>query len=255
MMRVVIKVTAVLIPLGPLVCGCRATPSVVDRAGRVQHRANRATALILAVHVEPARQRSPSRQAARWKKRKDEEKPAAPKPPPDNQGQPARHPPARAQAEQKPTEGKASREQLDKKPRPRLLPYTTPSAVAFLALDAFAKSGDEPVDERDGDQVYFAGGGRELAESSVGIEPTLGNVSFVGRPGLTAPRASVGGGLVGRPGLQDGPATLLGFAAMQNIFTPQMNLLSGPMGRCHDLSMAGFFGGSRAVCEANFVRR
>lgn len=252
-MRIAIKLTAVLMPLGLLVCGCRAAQGVVDHAGWVQYQGRRATSVMLAAQVEPARRRLPSTQEARRTERKDEEKPAARKPPPDNQGEPERQPPAGKRVEQKPSEGEASREPLDKKQRPRRLPYTTPSAVGLLALGAVATSGeelDDSDDEGDDDQVRFVGGGRESAESSMGI---------VGRPGLTAPagsvRPGVGRPLMGRPGLQQGPASLLGFAAMGNIFTPQMNLLSGPMGRCRDLSMAGFFNHSRAQCEAHFVRR
>lgn len=90
------------------------------------------------------------------------------------------------------------------------------------------------------------GTGREASEA----------LAAVGRPGLTAPQPGVGLSLAisSRPGLQEGPAAGLGFASPFNILTPQMNLLSGTMGRCNDLVMAGFFGGSIANCELHFGR-
>lgn len=90
------------------------------------------------------------------------------------------------------------------------------------------------------------GTGREASEA----------LASVGRPGLTAPQPGGGPSLAitSRPGLQEGPATGLGIVSPFNILTPQMNLLSGTMGRCNDLVMAGFFGGSIANCEIHFGR-
>lgn len=90
--------------------------------------------------------------------------------------------------------------------------------------------------------------GRELSESIL-----LSDMGTIGRLGLTAPPTQFAGRVTGRPGLQDGPATGLGFAPPdRNLFAPQFNPLSGANGRCRDLAAAGFYGGSRSACEQSF---
>lgn len=92
--------------------------------------------------------------------------------------------------------------------------------------------------------------GRELSESIL-----LSDMGTIGRLGLTAPPTQFAGRVTGRPGLQDGPATGLGFAPPdRNLFAPQFNPLSGANGRCRDLAAAGFYGGSRSACEQSFRR-
>lgn len=92
--------------------------------------------------------------------------------------------------------------------------------------------------------------GRELSESIA-----MSDMGTIGRLGLTAPPTQFAGRVTGRPGLQDGPATGLGFAQPdRNLFVPQLNALSGATGRCRDLAAAGFYGGSPAACEQSFRR-
>jgi len=93
--------------------------------------------------------------------------------------------------------------------------------------------------------------GREFSESIA-----FSAAGSIGRLGLTAPPTRLAGRVTSRPGLQDGPATGLGFTSMdRNIFTLQVNRLSGATGRCQDLARAGFFGGSQTNCEQSFRRR
>ncbi len=93
--------------------------------------------------------------------------------------------------------------------------------------------------------------GRELSESIA-----FSNAGSIGRLGLTATPTRLAGRVTSRPGLQEGPATGLGFASMdRNIFTSQINRLSGANGRCQDLARAGFFSSNRATCEQSFRRR
>ena len=122
--------------------------------------------------------------------------------------------------------------------------YTAPSAEVRQATLAQ----DESESEED-DQDELSNAGRELAEAAAGRER-----SFVGRPGLSATQPTVTGVVASRPGLQEGPATGLGFASPFNLLTPQTNPLSGANGRCMDLANAGFFGGSRPACETHFRR-
>ncbi len=92
---------------------------------------------------------------------------------------------------------------------------------------------------------------KESAQSSVAS--VSGNI---GRLGLTAPPTRLAGRVTSRPGLQDGPATGLGFApAGRNVFTPQFNPASGPNGRCAELVRAGFRNGSLANCQQPMARR
>jgi hypothetical protein len=92
------------------------------------------------------------------------------------------------------------------------------------------------------------GAGKEASESIA-----LSSEGVLGQTGLTAPPTMMADAVVGRPGLQRGPATGLGFASpVNNIFTPRVNPASGPNGRCAELARAGFFNGDRAACERNF---
>ncbi len=102
-----------------------------------------------------------------------------------------------------------------------------------------------------GNLVPAAGNaGKELSESVA-----FSSQGVIGRSGLTAPPTMLTGAVIGRPGLQRGPATGLGFASPSaNIFVRQFNPLSGPNGRCHELARAGFFGGSAAACTAQLRR-
>lgn len=91
---------------------------------------------------------------------------------------------------------------------------------------------------------------RELVDSLA-----FSSAGPAGRLGLVAPPSQIAGRVTSRPGLQDGPATGLGFASRdRNIFLVQANRLTGASGRCHDLAAAGFFGGSRAGCERTLRR-
>ena len=127
---------------------------------------------------------------------------------------------------------------------PALRGYTAPSAeIRNAVLLAIALATRDSMPE-------LVGGGKELAESM--LSP---GTSVVGQPGLAAPQPSISTAVVTRPGLQEGPATGIGFASPFNILTPQVNLLSGPMGRCTDLAIAGFFGRSVSTCELSFRRR
>lgn len=91
---------------------------------------------------------------------------------------------------------------------------------------------------------------KEASESSLTVLPPL-----AGRAGLSAPPPAFASVVVSRPGLQEGAATGLNFAsAVNNLFTPRFNPLSGPTGRCHELAGAGFFRGRRSVCEQHFQR-
>jgi hypothetical protein len=135
----------------------------------------------------------------------------------------------------------------EEKPTVRL-PFTAPSeAVRQLTLLA-AASGDVAVDDED--VIAVGGAGKEAAEALAG-----GATPFVGQPGLSAPQPTVAGVVVSRPGLQRGPATGLCSASPFNILTPQTNPASGNMGRCTDLTRAGFFGGSASACQMHFQRQ
>jgi hypothetical protein len=123
--------------------------------------------------------------------------------------------------------------------------YTAPGvAIQQLTLLAVGATSNRPTSASE-----LAGAGKEATEATLGT-----GEGVLGRPGLTAPQPTVAGAVVSRPGLQQGPAGGLGFAEPFNILTPQFNPLSGPMGRCGDLSAAGFFGGNRTACEQHFRR-
>jgi len=100
---------------------------------------------------------------------------------------------------------------------------------------------------------------RTLTEANVagvtGDALVTGPAGILGRAGLSGSTATLGTTLVSRPGLQDGPATGLGFATPgRNVFSRQPNPFSGPGGGCEILTRAGFFGGDRGACE-RAVRR
>lgn len=101
------------------------------------------------------------------------------------------------------------------------------------------------------------GSGRERGESFLAA-PGGGRAGLaapvLGRGGLTAPQNVAVSAVVGRPGLIQGAATGLSFASrVNNIFTPRVNRLTGPGGRCGDLVSAGFFPGTSA-CQQRFRR-
>jgi len=121
--------------------------------------------------------------------------------------------------------------------------YTMPGLAyrqLAVAVAAAVTTTTEPSDEL----------GKELSESVA-----MSDMGTIGRIGLTAPPTRLAGRVTSRPGLQDGPATGLGFSAPdRNIFAPQLNPLSGSGGRCGELAGAGFFSGSRGACEQSFRR-
>ncbi len=133
----------------------------------------------------------------------------------------------------------------DDKQASKRVPYTAPGVggqrFSFMAL-SFAAVG-----------TYNVGGsGREAAESAGSAGGAVN--APIGRPGLTSIQPTVARAVVGRPGLQQGFASLLGPVSKgRNIFTAVPNPLSGPTGRCRDLTNAGFFG-SRSACESHFRR-
>ncbi len=116
-------------------------------------------------------------------------------------------------------------------------PQYQPLPVSAIVLAAFGLSD-------------VAGAGKEAAESQIGGAPA----AVIGRPGLSAPPPTIANAIVGRPGLQQGFAASLGPVSDPNIFTPRLNPLSGPNGRCQELVGAGFFNRNRAACESRFRR-
>lgn len=102
-------------------------------------------------------------------------------------------------------------------------------------------------------QPVLSGAGRELSE--VESNDTIPAGGVVGFSGLTAPQPVARGVVLSLPGLQQGPAAGLGFALPSNVLTPQINLLSGSMGRCQDLARAGFFARDVMACELHFGTR
>ncbi len=99
--------------------------------------------------------------------------------------------------------------------------------------------------------VQLADGGKEGSESAIGATGLSGSI---GRLGMDAPQPTVVDAVVTRAGLQIGFAAGIGFAGESNIFTPTANPVSGGMGRCQDLTRAGFFGGDVTRCENHFRR-
>ncbi len=175
-----------------------------------------------------------------------------PKQPPTDKQAPPRDPRDQSQTGSQPEDAppaEPEEEQKKKAPAPR--GYTAPGAAirqATLLAMAIPKSEADTA-------LAVAGGGKELAESMLGTSTAAATPSVFGRPGLTAPQPTVAGAVVSRPGLQEGPASGIGFASPFNILTPQVNPLSGPMGRCNDLVRAGFFGGNNANCVRHFRPR
>ncbi len=96
--------------------------------------------------------------------------------------------------------------------------------------------------------------GQESVAQQASQSATTGGI--VGRPELTAPpQARFSRAVVGKPGLQQGRASGLGFAnPNRNIFTVRRNPLSGDNGGCAALTSAGFFNGNRTACENHFRR-
>ena len=84
----------------------------------------------------------------------------------------------------------------------------------------------------------------------------LASPGVAGRMGLAASPPAFGSMIISRPGIQQGPATGLGFGSpVNNIFRPRINRFSGPGGACERLANAGFFGGSSLVCQQQFQAR
>lgn len=138
----------------------------------------------------------------------------------------------------------AEKVELEGKPKAKQdVAYTTPSEPYRQILFAVIASSVGLVEKQ--------------ASAKDAAESTVATVSGrIGRLGLTAPPTRLAGRVTSRPGLQDGPATGLGFApAGRNVFTPQFNPLSGPSGRCQELARAGFFNGSIADCRQSISAR
>jgi hypothetical protein len=121
--------------------------------------------------------------------------------------------------------------------------YTAP---AFALVPLITASG----------QSEGVGAASDANVARIGSEALVrGTGGIVGRAGLTGATPTVGGTLSSRPGLNEGLGLGLGYAnPTNNIFTRQANPLSGPNGRCAELTRAGFFGGNRPACE-NPARR
>lgn len=155
-----------------------------------------------------------------------------------NQTQPKDKPKASPDAE-KPVEAqpKSGAAQDESKDKP--LPYTVPGVV-YRGLQ-FASAVVIGM-------VETQGAGREVSESLI-FSPE----GATGQLGLTAPPATVDGVLVTRRGLQGGGSFALGKGTSNNIFQAQANPLSGPSGRCQDLTQAGHFGSVHA-CETTLGR-
>lgn len=99
--------------------------------------------------------------------------------------------------------------------------------------------------------VPSAGGaGKEAAESLV-FSPR----GTSGRLGLVTTATTSDGSIVSSSGLGEGAASRIGSASPNNIFTAQVNRVSGPTGRCRELTNAGHFGGSRPQCAVSFRGR
>ena len=98
------------------------------------------------------------------------------------------------------------------------------------------------------------GGGKEAAESRVSPTALNSTGPVTGIASLGAPQPRTVNAIVGQPGLQQGPAIGLGLVGPHNLFIRQINLLSGPGGRCGELVTAGFFANVSA-CQAQFKRR
>ena len=128
--------------------------------------------------------------------------------------------------------------------------YTAPGeSVRRIVL---ADTADKLLEDA---QSPLRGAGRELSESvsiSVGMATSD---SLTGLSGLGAPQPVVATTVLSLPGLQQGPAAGLGFSSSFNVLTPQINPLSGPTGRCHDLVNVGFFSNDQAACERHFQPR
>lgn len=125
------------------------------------------------------------------------------------------------------------------------LAYSAPSSnlqqMSFLAITAVSTIASTSLP-----------GAREATESSVSGSSVSG-LGSIGAPSLGAPQARTLNAIVGQPGLQRGYAVGLGLAPAHNLFTRDINPLTGQNGRCRDLVNAGFFS-SISQCE-NYFRR
>jgi hypothetical protein len=146
---------------------------------------------------------------------------------------------------QEPSDDRKAEEEAVAGEKARDLPYTPPPMqIQQLTLLLF---GVIPTSAT----VHDANA-KLAAESGV----TSSSTAIVGRPQLTAPpQTRFTTTVVGRPGLQRGFASGIGFASPdRNIFTARFNPASGSAGRCGDLIKAGFFNRDRGACEAHFRR-
>lgn len=115
-------------------------------------------------------------------------------------------------------------------------PYTAPGP-AFRQLAVVATAAVVEATSR-----QAGGTAADQAESLV-----FSAQGVAGRLGATAPPTRVAGAIVGRPGSVRGPATGLGFAATDNLFTPRVNPPPGGGGRGRGPVRGGSPGlGSRA---------
>ncbi|MEK6674972.1 MAG: hypothetical protein AABZ47_04875 [Planctomycetota bacterium] len=122
--------------------------------------------------------------------------------------------------------------------------YTAPSQALRILLSAFVGVVSTIPNES---------GAAAAKEASEMLDIAVPQLPAGGRLGLAALPPGIGDSLGGRPGLQRGPAIGLGLARNPNLFAqPQTNRVSGPLGRCVDLTRAGFFSGSQTQCQQHF---
>lgn len=140
--------------------------------------------------------------------------------------------------------GQATTQPASSRPSGRV-PYTVPGSraqqlglLAALALGSAAPS--------------ITSAGKEVSQSSLTSAAALGTpLGGTGLAGLGAPQPRTMSAVVGQPGLQRGLAAGLGFARAGNILAPRTNPLTGPNGRCSELTRAGLFP-NQAACQQYF---
>lgn len=125
------------------------------------------------------------------------------------------------------------------------VPYTVPGTRAqqLGLLAALALSSAAP---------NVTSAGKEVSQSGVATAAALGSpLSGSGLAGLGAPQPRTLTAVVGQPGLQRGLATGLGFVRVSNLLAPRPNPLTGPAGRCAELTGAGLFP-NQSACQQYF---
>lgn len=125
------------------------------------------------------------------------------------------------------------------------VPYTVPGTRAqqLGLLAALALSSAAP---------NVTSAGKEVSQSGVATAAALGSpLSGSGLAGLGAPQPRTLTAVVGQPGLQRGFATGLGFVRVSNLLAPRPNPLTGPAGRCAELTGAGLFP-NQSACQQYF---